>query len=100
MSNKKKIEITEVPPGFAPERIRKGWVGIKIELPTEEELENDLPTQFGIGTDNLDGYTVFTFKAIEALEAANKDYAVDYWKELPIGKFLRFSKDCCRPVEE
>lgn len=98
------IKITEVPPGFAAENIRKEWVGVKIPLPTQEEVDADPPSDYGIGNDNLGGYLVFTDSAINALIEHDKFRASAYWRDLKrdlqIGKYLQFSKDCCRLIEE
>jgi len=58
------VRITQIPPGFAPEEIRKQWVGVELSLATEEEIAQDPPSGFGIGSDNTNGYLVLRDKAI------------------------------------
>ena len=94
-----KLKIVRTPPGFAPEYIRRAWVGIVIRLPSVEELKQDPPTNVGIGNQNSGGYDVLRTDAIEALKAAKKFEVAEYWQGFIIGKFLRFKRDVCEIVE-
>lgn len=93
-----KIRIIAIPPGFALEPIRSQWVGVEISLPTEEQVEEDPPSGFGIGDQNQDGYLVLTSDAIRSLENAEKHSAAAFWQSMGIGKYLRFSKDVCEEI--
>lgn len=92
------VRITAIPPGFAPEDIRKQWVGVELPLASEEEIAQDPPSEFSISSDNTDGYLVLRDKAIEALYKAGKKKAVDFWSSLPLGRFLQFKKEVCEVV--
>ena len=96
----KRIRITSIPPGFAPESIRVQWVGVTIPLVTEEEKAQDPPSGISIGAANRGGYMVLTSKAVEALEAADKTEAKEYWGGLVLGSYLVFKKECCEVVED
>lgn len=93
-----KIRITKAPPGFAAPEIREQWVGVDIPLPSEEEIAEDPPTDISIGTANAGGYLVLKDKAIEALRLSGKNDAADFWASLPIGRYLRFKKECCELI--
>ncbi|MFA5052949.1 MAG: hypothetical protein WC565_02750 [Parcubacteria group bacterium] len=93
-----KIVIVKMPPGFAEERIRKQWCGLQIPLATPEELKEDPPSNISIGAENRGGYFVLRSQAIKALRHAGKNEAADFWESLPIGRYLRFNKDCCELV--
>lgn len=93
------IRIIELPPGFAPKEIRAQWVGVVLPIASDDEISKDLPTAFGIGSGNSDGYFVFRDEAIKALRTAGKEKAVRYWSAFPLGKFLKFKKDVCAIVE-
>lgn len=92
------VRIITIPPGFAPEKIRKQWVGVELPLASDEEIAEDPPSGFGIGSDNTNGYLVLRDKAIEALRQAGKKEAADFWDSFPLGRFLRFKKEVCEVV--
>lgn len=95
----KAIVIREVPPGFAPLRIKEAWIGCKIPLATEQNLLDDPPSEIRIGSDNLDGYYVLRSKAIEALRQKGADEAVAFWDALPFYcSYLVFKKEVCTLV--
>lgn len=93
------IRITDVPPGsLAPLEIRQQWVGVEIPLATEDELRAN-PIVGKIGNQNDDGHIVLRSKAIEALQAAGRQKAADYWQSFPlIGMYLQFKQDVCALV--
>ena len=94
----KKIKIVAVPPGFAPEEIRKEWVGVELPLATKKELDQDPMLQGRIGNQNVNGYVVLTSKAIVALRAAGKKKGADFWDSLGMGKYLEFKKEVCEVI--
>jgi len=90
-----KIRISKIPPGFAPEEIRRSWVGCEIPLVTERDLNEDPPSGSGIGKDNQGGYRVLRDKAISALVSKGEKEAAAYWRNLPLGRYLVFNKEVC-----
>lgn len=91
-----KIKIIDVPPGFAPEHIRKQWVGIEIPL-----TQNPIPEGkevARIGNDNTGGYQVNGVDAVKALREADKNEAADFWEDYSSGKF-KFKKEVCEVIE-
>lgn len=91
-----KIKIIDVPPGFAPEHIRKQWVGIEIPL-----AQNPIPEGkevARIGNDNAGGYQVKGVDAVKALKEAGKDEAADFWEDYSSGNF-KFKKEVCEVIE-
>ncbi len=90
-----KIKIIEVPPGFAPENIRKQWVGIEIPL-----TENPIPEgqeAFKIGNQNSDGYQVKGVDAVQALLDSGKKEAANFWEMYKTGNF-KFKKEVCELI--
>lgn len=94
-----KIRITATPPGFAPEKIRKQWVGVKI--PYNPEEYSSLQGGVWSGNEQTNGYIVSTRDAIDALLAAGKTKAADYWEKVLSlsGEELRFGKEYCEVCE-
>lgn len=93
----KKIRIVSIPPGFAPEAIRRQWVGVTIPLATDEEINEDPPSDMGIGSSNQDGFLVLRAKAIDALRAAGGIAGAEFWERIP-GRYLKFKKEVCEEV--
>lgn len=93
------IRIKETPPGFAPPHIRMQWVGVELPLASEEEIAQDPPSGFSIGSDNIGGYLVLRDKAIGALRNAGKEKAAGFWDQFPLGRYLRFGREFCEVVE-
>ncbi len=91
------IRIIAAPPGFPPQHIRDQWVG--LELPLADQNPGPGPT-LRIGTENGDGYVVETRAAIEALKAAGKEEAADFWEAVAgmLGDKLIFKKEVCEPL--
>lgn len=90
-----KIKIIEVPPGFAPEEIRKQWVGVEIPL-----AENPIPEgreSFQIGNQNQGGYQVRGVDAVKALLDSEKKEAANFWRPYSIGNF-KFKKEVCELI--
>ncbi len=92
------IEVISIPLGFAPERIRRMWVGIKIPLLTDEEMKL-VPPRESTGP-IAGGYLVSGCAAVEALKAAGKHDAASFWcRPLP-PRYLEFKKEVCKLLEE
>ncbi len=93
-----KIRIEAVPPGFAPEEIRKQWVGVEVPLPDDGVI---LKGGRWTGTENENGYVVFTADAVRALREVGRLDAAEYWEGIgSIGKVLRFKRELCSLVQE
>ena len=92
------IRIISTPPGFAPEYVREDWVGLELSLVTKEELRTNPRSGFKIGSENDGGYLVLRANAIEALRAAGKEDAANFWEEMPLGMYLEFRSDVCLPL--
>ncbi len=91
-----KIKIIAVPPGFAPEEIRKQWLDIEIPL-----AQNPIPEGkevARIGNDNTGGYQVKGVDAVQALKDAGKDEAANFWKTFSSGNFT-FKKEVCEIID-
>ncbi len=91
----KKMKIIAIPPGFAPEEIRKQWLGIEIPLLGKD----DQPTSLRIGNGNSGGYTVQTQDAIDALRASDKNEAAEFWEQFNLGSQLVFKTECCEIID-
>jgi hypothetical protein len=98
---KMKIRIIAVPPGQAPEEIRKGWIGCEFEtvaLPGSKDY-----VQLGVRLgkpENLGGYNVETGEAIAVLAKKNPN-AAEWWKKnFPPNLFpyLVFKKEVCEEI--
>ena len=98
-ASQKSIKIIKVPPGFAPEKIRKGWVGIVIPLATQEQLENNPLSGISIGNQNTGGHVVLIQDAISALWAAGRYESYDFWRQYEDLTYLSFRKDVCEVIE-
>lgn len=93
------IRIIATPPGFAPEEIRKAWIGLELPVATPQDFTDNPPEWNEIGTENLGGYIVLKSKAVHILRDHNQTLAADFWDSLGKGLFLRFSRDVCEPLE-
>jgi len=93
------IRIVKTPPStFAPESIREQWLGVEIPLLSPEEAQA-AEALFRQDDPNADGYIVDGTKAVEALWAAGKEDAAEFFGQPLPPQFLRFHKDCCEVVE-
>jgi hypothetical protein len=91
-----KIKIVQVPPGFAPEDIRKEWVGVEIPLADNPIIGDKVVAK--IGNQNKDGYQVRGVDAVQALLDAGKNEAADFWKFYATGNFV-FKKEVCELIK-
>jgi len=76
------IEIVNVPVGEAPEEIRKAWVGIQVEavlLPSAPGAVGVISRQSAPRRDTP-SYAVRFGDAVDALIAAGKTTAEEYWR--------------------
>lgn len=97
------IRIVKVPPGEAPEFVRRAWVGVEfptIELPTEDRIEIGI---FGGESGNIGGYEVDVHVALEALRQVRPEMFV-WWMENMNVEFtaqaLVFRRDVCEVISE
>ena len=110
-----KIRIHDIPPGEAPEDVRKAWVG--LELPTKGGISVFQTAQVISGPKSPlgrfiaqlfgrlrleKGYAVETIVAIEILKQKSPE-AANWWIEntphlLMPGKHLVFISSVCEPV--
>ena len=105
-----KIRIISVPPGQAPEEVRRQWVGVEISLLPESNAAVFSSSVLGGDPDsrNVNGYLVEIDEAIQALgnkKTMDATRAVKWWtdwrKNTSIGMyshFFSFSKDVCELV--
>lgn len=97
-----KIKIIAIPPGEAPEEIRKEWIG--MILPVAENKPPDT-IQRGVvsgKSSNITGYSVETEVAIEELGKKNSE-AANWWKRhVNLCPFLKswliFSGEVCELI--
>ena len=114
------IRIVDVPPGEAPEHIRRAWVGLIIPLPHGRSAKRRTILGHGVltGPKSLlgnvwalltrryvkwDAYTVDASAAVDALARSQPD-AAQWWREntpylLKPGKKLAFPADVCELQE-
>ncbi len=109
------IRIIAIPPGEAPEDIRRAWVGVRIPLPLFHGHAKDwrsvgvltgpksffarLLALFSGRFVRRHGYAVSVIEAISALEAANPA-AAKWWREntpraIGPGKAFVFAAEVC-----
>ena len=98
-----KIRIIAVPPGEAPEWVRKEWVGLEFPV---ADVDMKKAIRFGVAKggppQNTGGYPVETKKAIEILKEKNPK-AAQWWLENPLLKFmdvLIFKREVCEQIKE
>lgn len=90
------IKIIAVPPGQAPEWVRKEWVGLTMPI-----AENLPPNTFAMGvlggkSKNPNGYPIETFTAINIL-AKKSPKAAQWWINCAIlGQWLVFKTEVCQ----
>lgn len=113
------IRIVAVPPGEAPEEVRRAWVGVRIPLPLfhrrprewrsagvlsgPKTLAARLSALWSGRLRRANGYAVSVLEAIAALDATHPE-AAKWWREhaphlVKPGKAFVFSSEVC-VVEE
>jgi hypothetical protein len=115
-----KIRIIDVPPGEAPEEVRKAWVGLELPLAAGAQGRRKAAT-FGVvsGPTSLwasmvrlilgrfraiQGYSVDASTAIQKLEESAPE-AANWWKKntphlLKHGRRLVFHREVCEELED
>ncbi len=109
------IRIIAVPPGEAPEEVRRAWVGVRIPLPLfhrhprawrsagvltgPRTIAARLSALWSGRLGRANGYAVSVVEAIAALEAADPQ-AAKWWREnapylIKPGKAFVFSSEVC-----
>ncbi len=113
-----RIRITSIPPGEAPENIRKAWVGLEIPVRSrspgrhrgiifgvlsgsKSRLISCLAAMFGFGQREI-GYTVESKVAIDLL-AARSPEAAQWWQQntprfIEPGRYFMFTADSCEEL--
>ncbi len=99
-----RLKIIGIPPGQAPEWVRKEWMG--LELPIEENAPKpEESIQLGVRggkPENLGGYPIRTSDAISALNKKSPQ-AAEWWKQnVPLNAVPRliFKKDICELIPD
>ena len=93
------IDIIDVPPGEAPEWVRKEWVGLRLPISNDQETKGLV--QIGVlggESQHRGGYRIDTAEAITALRGVSPE-AAGWWETnvaLDFIKCLTFKKDVCR----
>lgn len=76
------LKIVALPPGEAPEEIRRAWIGVEIPLRKHSSSPITMSTVgvvSGKGTETATGYSVGGAEALAALGAYNPE-ALAWWK--------------------
>ena len=93
------VRIISIPPGQAPEWVRKKWVGLVIPLPEQETSGLQMGVRGG-KAENQGGYQVETREAIRRLEDKSPE-ASRWWRENLIPEAtprLVFSRAVCELI--
>lgn len=93
----KRIRIVDIPPGQAPEWVRKEWIGLELPAAKPRSLFQ-IGVKFGPPS-NLGGYQVDAKTAIDVLREKSPK-AAEWWDGHLPKKFdwLIFKKDVCEEV--
>lgn len=98
----KKIRIVDVPPGDAPEWVRKEWVGLELPVATAAPEDSLQIGVLGGEPQNLGGYPVESKIAVEILSKKSPE-AAQWWKEnfsFTLMPWLVFKKEVCKVICE
>lgn len=93
------IKIISIPPGRAPERVRKEWVGLVIPLP--EPLPRTSRARVGvfselfIGRREEENYFVETRIALPILFSKSRDAAVWFLAHAHLERRIQFDRRVC-----
>lgn len=96
------IRIIACPPGFAPEEVRRGWVGITFQSEGREAATSAVKKRRK-GKENVGGYIVNAADAFETLKTHNRA-SYDWWAAnyphllLDDGSTLIFHTNVCQIV--
>ncbi len=63
------LTVTDVPKGFAPQSVRREWVGLSLPVRCD-------------GVAYANDYPVLAIEAMQALKEAGKDYAHGFWQAM------------------
>ena len=94
-----RIRIKDTPPGFPPQWVREGWVGIELESSGRER--GDEPG-LRVGNQNHGGYCVEGQHALDQLKEHNPGAFVWWQTENPwvAEETLIFRADVCEKIDE
>lgn len=82
-----KVRIISIPPGAAPDDIKKDWIGVVIPLSVFQPADGEPILVRDIGGKEvsedrwINGFVVDTVDAIEALDKAGKKRAANWWRK-------------------
>ncbi len=91
------IKIVSMPPGQAPEEVRKEWVGLVIPLPDQETGGHQIGVRGG-KAQNAGGYQVDTKQALQLLNEKAPTAAEWFLMNAMLSSRLVFSKEVCELV--
>lgn len=100
------FRVVTIPQGFAPEWVRKQWVGVTLPLAEGRYVEVNTNISLTVGQlapEYVRGFSVQTDLAIEALYQAGRSEAADWWNRWfsvhPLTRWLRFLETECELTE-
>lgn len=88
------IKIIAVPPGQAPEEVRREWVGLVIPLPPQEIGGFQMGVRGGAAK-NLGGYQVYSRDAFSLLLAKSPEACRWFVANAFFGSHLVFAREVC-----
>lgn len=88
------IKIIAMPPGQAPEAVRREWVGLIIPMP-EQETGGLQMGVLGGKSQQQGGYQVETETALDLLHKKCPEAAEWFWDNGFLGGRLVFARDVC-----
>ncbi len=92
------IEIIDIPPGEAPDWVRKEWVGLIMPVAENKPAKTRSMGVLGGEVENPGGYPVETNTAIQILEEKSPK-AAQWWRDNPYlspMSWLVFKKRVCK----
>lgn len=90
----RKIRIIAAPPSFAPEHIRKEWVG--MEFPTMEGMDDGSGLRTGTG--NAGGYKISTDNIRLVIQEKGSKEFFEFWKPYLNATHFVFKKEVCEEI--
>jgi len=100
-----RIRITDIPPGDAPDAIRRAWIGLELPLADGQTVSKPIAV-VGVlsnGEESTTGYAVSGKTAVELL-TAHAPEAADWWREnadhvMTDGYQLVFPEYVCQRID-
>jgi hypothetical protein len=91
------VKLIAMPPGQAPEEVRKEWVGLVIPLPEQETGGYQMGVRGG-KSQNAGGYQVDTREALQLLYDKTPAAAEWFMENAMLGSRLVFAREVCELV--